>query len=212
MKKLRDKAYDVIKNKIVTCHFLPNTFINEVSLCEEIGVSRTPIREAMNKLEQEGLIKVYPKRGALVTDISLSMINEIFQVRMLLEPHIILSCARNIDKDKFANVKERLLDDLKLFDMESIYLTDMDIHNLILKSSDNRYFISLMESIFDQNHRLRIIAGQRVQKRLETTNVEHLRIIDALLLGNWQDAANAMHVHLENSKQAAFDGLMTNST
>ncbi len=211
MKNLKDIAYDAIKHKILTCQYPPDTFLNEAEICKEVNASRTPVREAMSRLELEGLIKIFPKRGALVSNISFSEINEIYQVRILVEPHIILTSARNIEPSKIVSIKKRLEEDANQTVIVEDYQTDKDIHNLILKSSNNRYFLSLMDNIFDQNHRLRILSGQRVQKRLEHTTQEHLTIVNALLDHDWQKAAEAMAIHLDNSKEAAIDGMKSYS-
>ena len=69
--------------------YKPNSFLNEADLIQEIDASRTPIREALNKLEQEGFVKIIPKKGVMVTGLSLTDINQTFEARLLLEPFII---------------------------------------------------------------------------------------------------------------------------
>ena len=73
----------------MTCEYKPNTFLNEASLIQEIDASRTPIREAPNKLEQEGFVQIIPKKGVMVTGLTLQEINQTFEARILLEPFII---------------------------------------------------------------------------------------------------------------------------
>ena len=96
---LRDKAYEVIKEKISNCEYQPGQFLIESELMKEVGSSRTPVREALNKLEQERLLKIMPKRGIYVNDITLGLVNEIFEVRLLVEPYIIQCYGKNISKD-----------------------------------------------------------------------------------------------------------------
>lgn len=209
MKKysLKDNAYQFIKSRIVICEYLPNTFLNEVTISVELGMSRTPVREALNKLEQENLVRIYPKRGVMVTDITTTEVYEIFQVRLLLEPHIILNNAKSIEKRKLLDIKHKLERQV-LSPSEEYYEIDQDIHTLIIASSNNRYFVALMENIYDQNHRLRILSGQKRESRLLETTREHILIIDCLLKGDEESAAESMRTHLENSKIAALDGLL----
>ena len=83
---LKERAYRIIKDKIIRCEYMPGDFLNEKSLIEEIGASRTPIREALNKIEQENLVKIIPKRGVVVSEITMKDISEIFQVRECVSP------------------------------------------------------------------------------------------------------------------------------
>ena len=85
---LKEKAYAIIKNKIICCEYRPGQFLNEQELRESVGASRTPIREALNKLEQEGLLEILPKRGVLVRDITLQEVNAIFEIRCMIEPYV----------------------------------------------------------------------------------------------------------------------------
>lgn len=203
---LKDLAYQTIKQKIVDCVYLPQTFLDETTISKELNVSRTPIREALNRLEQENLVRIYPKRGVLVTDISIGEVNEIFSVRELLEPSIIRIFPQDQNYEQFLHIERCLLEPGTL-NGESRYKIDEDIHSLIIKSSENRYFSALMENIYNQNHRLRIIAGEKIIKRLDQTNHEHLIIVQHLLRGDREQAAQAMCIHLQNSHQAAIEGL-----
>ena len=89
-KSLKQQAYDEIKRKIVTCEYAPNTLLNEELLREELHVSRTPIRDALSRLEQKGLITILPKKGIMVSSLSINDINMVFEVRMMYEPYALL--------------------------------------------------------------------------------------------------------------------------
>ena len=86
---LKTLAYNKIRQKIVTCEYAPGTLLNEEILTEALGLSRTPIRDALSRLEQEGLIEIRPKRGITVKSLTVSDINMIFEVRNLYEPYIL---------------------------------------------------------------------------------------------------------------------------
>ena len=86
---LKTLAYNKIRQKIVTCEYAPGTFLNEEILTEALSLSRTPIRDALGRLEQEGLIEIRPKRGITVKSLTVSDINMIFEVRNLYEPYIL---------------------------------------------------------------------------------------------------------------------------
>ncbi|MEA5016266.1 MAG: GntR family transcriptional regulator [Candidatus Limiplasma sp.] len=210
MKKssLKVAAYQAIKERIVNCQYRPNTFLNEASISEELGMSRTPIREALGVLEQEKLVKIYAKRGALVTDISAAEVDDIFEVRLLVEPHIIVTHGSGIDQRKLLDIKYQLERQV-LSGEEYNYDIDQDIHSLIIASSNNRYFETLMDNIYDQNHRLRILSGQKSGDRTVETVQEHIAIVDFLLKGEREQASEAMRMHLIKSRTAALEGLLT---
>ena len=97
---LKDKAYQIIKEKIITCQYKPGTLLNEIELVQEVDSSHTPIREALSRLEQENLVKFMPKKGIWVTDIVMSDVRDVYEVRELIEPHIIRRWGCDISKDE----------------------------------------------------------------------------------------------------------------
>ena len=117
---LKTQAYNTIRQKIVTCEYAPGTFLNEELLTSELGLSRTPIRDALSRLEQEGLIEIKPKKGILVMPLSINTISMIFEVRQLYEPYILLNygtslsihtctswrCCKNLDIVPWVVVKK----------------------------------------------------------------------------------------------------------
>ena len=84
---LKTLAYNKIRQKIVTCEYAPGTFLNEETLTEALGLSRTPIRDALSRLEQEGLITILPKKGLMVSGITEEDVHSMFEMRLLVEPY-----------------------------------------------------------------------------------------------------------------------------
>jgi len=205
---LTKKAYTMIKAKILSCDYPPDTFLNEGVLMAEIGVSRTPIREAMTKLEHENLVRIVPKKGVLVSGISLSQIKDVYQVRELLEPYIIRTWGRNVDPKVLASYRERLANYDGDLPEETFFQLDHQLHRLIFDHCENKYFVHLLDTVFDQTIRIRIISGKQIRRRLVDTRVEHLAIVDCFLAGDFEGAALAMSNHLENSRKAAFESLL----
>ena len=97
---LKTLAYKTIKQKIVTCEYAPGLYLNEEILTEELKISRTPIREALSRLEQEGLIEIKPKTGITVTSLSIKDVNMIFEIRKLYEPYILKNYGSFLSEDK----------------------------------------------------------------------------------------------------------------
>ena len=93
---LKTLAYNTIRSKIVTCQYAPGTFLNEEQLTTELSLSRTPVRDALGRLEQEGLLEIRPKCGILVRPLTLNDIDMIFEVRMMYEPYVLTHYGANL--------------------------------------------------------------------------------------------------------------------
>ena len=98
-KSLKSQAYNNIKEKIISCEYSPGMLLNEEILCETFNVSRTPIRDALSRLEQEGLITIWPKKGIIVSSLSISEVNNLFELRLLLEPYSIQNYGYTLDEN-----------------------------------------------------------------------------------------------------------------
>ena len=139
---LKQQAYNAIKAKILNCEYAPNTFINEELLREEVSASRTPVRDAISRLEQEGLVKILPKKGIMVSDLSLSQINMIYETRMMLEPYAILHYGNRIEQDVYMKYYQDYQAYLKGADLPYSY-DDMDdlFHQMFIDATSNVYFL-----------------------------------------------------------------------
>ena len=215
MKKesLKQQAYNIIKNKIITCEYPSNFLLNEEKLKEEIGASRTPIRDALSRLEQENLVHILPKKGIMVASLSIREINSIYEARMLVEPYVIEHYAGNIDRKRFLyyekvfKKKEKdIHEGVDIYD--DVYDIDDKLHIEFINATENEYFKALYERIYYQNRRLRILSGVKSRDRIAATQREHLKIIEACLEEKWSDAAEAMKEHLVCSKRASFEAMI----
>lgn len=199
---LKQQAYNIIKKKIITCEYPPNFLLNEEKLKDEIGASRTPIRDALSRLEQENLVRILPKKGIMVASLSIREINAIYEARMLVEPYAIEHYANKVEKERLEYFRKIFRDGKEI--QERIYDVDDKLHIEFINAMDNEYFQAMYERIYYQNCRLRILSGVKSEKRIEETLKEHLKIINACLEEQWQDAAEAMREHLVCSKRASF--------
>lgn len=207
---LKEKAYQIIKEKIVSCEYPPNTFLNENILQKEIGVSRTPIRDAIGRLEQENLVKIIPKKGIVVSDLSINEISSIYEVRLLIEPFAIKHYANKIDKTILLNYKNYYSQDHSFESVDKIYQIDDKIHHIFISATQNKYLIQTYDNIQVQNRRIRILSGKRIEERMRKSNQEHIRILDAVMADQFEQAAQYMTEHLQNAKKAAFSLIISN--
>ena len=204
-KSLKQQAYDEIKRKIVTCEYAPNTLLNEELLREELHVSRTPIRDALSRLEQKGLITILPKKGIMVSSLSINDINMVFEVRMMYEPYALLHYGSRIPYSVLTHSYELLSDLDAMSEDWAFFQADDAFHAAVVQAIGNRFLLQTYEWIQDQKLRFRVMTGQTSAPRLEDTSKEHTRILEACLKKDWSEAASAMKDHLINSKNATFD-------
>ncbi len=199
--KLRDKAYEFLRSKIVTCELMPGAVVDQNALMKEIGVSRTPIREAVNSLASEGLLVVMPRRGVIVAPISLSDVHQIYTVREMVEPVVARLATPLVEKDRMAKYYRIFTREKN--DPDSIIRSDFEMHSYFVERTENAHLIRLMSCVLSQNMRI-VVLGARIQDRLPASNKEHAIIIERMLDRDAAGAEEAMKVHIASAKAIAF--------
>ncbi len=209
-KPRKQAAYEYIKNKILTCQYKPGLRLNEQQLCQEMGdVSRTPVRDALGRLEQEGLLSILPKKGIVVSELRMNDINRIYEVRTLLEPYALRRYGARLEK-KQAEEFARWMADPDQIRPDSFYELDDQFHNFIIQAMPNQYLLETYRNITNRNQRLRVLSGSQVENRIGDTFAEHLVILRAILKQEWEEAALAMLEHLEKARLATFQLIIDN--
>lgn len=206
---LKHQAYQIIKDNIVNCVYAPGTVINEERIRAEVSASRTPIRDALSRLEQEGLVKILPKKGVEISRITVHDINMVYEARNLLEPYVVKNYGNRIPPETYMHYY-RLYSDYLNKKIPVYSYSDMDdsFHQLFIDACDNSYFINLYSTIGNQIRRTRILSGQTSTDRLHETIEEHIAIVEAALKNDWKEAASAMVHHLSRSKTVMFDYIL----
>ncbi len=202
---LKDKSYVYIKNKIVNCEYMPGDYLDEKQLIEEIGASRTPIREALNKLEQENLINILPKKGVVVSNISYKDVVDIWELRMIIEPPILTSLKDKIDIEVIKQFKE---DCNSVNTADELDEYDDKIHGYFTSLYSNYYLSDLLDTIATQTHRIRHLTTRNIPNTLSTTFDEHNAIFDALLNNEFELASELMYLHLSKAKERTVNSLL----
>lgn len=204
-RSLKSTTYEIIKQRIINCEYLPGTMLNEETLKEELHVSRTPIRDALGRLEQENLITIKPKKGILVSEFGIEDINTIFETRLLYERYALLEYGNNLDEIKLASFYHAYSAANDNIDRSFIMNLDATFHTFIMSPIRNSYILHSYELVSIQNKRLRILTGSTSQKRLLESDKEHLQIVRFCIEKQWTKAADALTTHLMNAKISAFD-------
>ena len=206
-KELKNSLYLDLKEKLINCIYAPGSILNEMQLANEYGMSRTPIREALSRLEMDGYIKIMPKKGTYVTDISLNDVMQIFQTRIEIEPLTLKMAAPYLDVGELMMFRNKLeQDDM---DITNAFRLDTAMHLFIIEHCGNNYIINMMRKLFDDNTRV-VIASKQNQVKIHDAKCEHIEILDSLLSGNDIDrSSELMRKHIETCRRAALDYFYT---
>lgn len=204
---LKHQAYNLIKEKIINCEFTPGAVFNEEFLCEEVNTSRTPVRDALSRLEQEGLIRIMPKRGIMISELSLKDVNMVFEMRLLLEPYALKQYGHALDEETLLSYYQFFTASAEKHD-DNFFQVDEEFHLWVMSASKNIYLTKNYELLHNQNLRFRILTGKRSAERLEQTCAEHTAILKACIKKDWDAASLAMERHLQQSKECTFELLL----
>ncbi|MFP3042317.1 GntR family transcriptional regulator [Treponema primitia] len=201
---LKLQAYTTIKEKILSCEYPPNILLKEERLCEDIQASRTPIRDALSRLEQESLIQILPKRGIIVAGISLEEVEQIYELRLLIEPYALERYGETIDQGVYKKLKDFFTRSSKKFSLDEIHKKDDEFHHMFISAAKNAYLTQAYQYPYIQNIRLRILSGTLGTPRIEKSQKEHCEITQYCLEKSWKKAAKALRVHLLHSKEISY--------
>lgn len=198
---LKQQIYDDIKKSIIRCEYAPGLQLNEDAFCQRFGVSRTPVRDALGRLEQEGLVRILSKRGVLINPVSLNSVNELFEVRLRIEPYAVFTYGNRLNEETYAAFFRRFCDEPK--DMEAVYQLDSEFHYSFIEVSNNRYLNMIYRITADQSERCRILTA--AGERLDYSQKEHLDIASACLRRDWGRASELMRMHINKSRDSIID-------
>jgi DNA-binding GntR family transcriptional regulator len=199
----QQQAYNFIKTRIMTREFKPNQLIADTQIAAELGISRTPVREALQLLKHEGLIIRQAKRGWKVYTLLLHDIDEIFDIKVELESMIARHAAGCKDEEKKTTLHDalgRMQKATESHDHEAWREADMDLHHTILEMSGNKRASRIINDLNNQWYRVRIglIA---MEGRIERSIREHEAVVASILAGNGAEAEQQMRSHLNNLRQ-----------
>jgi DNA-binding GntR family transcriptional regulator len=201
---LRERVYQALKEMIIFKEIPPGEKLDEDSLANQLGVSRTPIRESLYRLENEGIVKIIPRRGAFIVKHSKESINEILSVREVLEGLSAREAASHIT-DAALEVLESLSEkfsesNVRLLSKEYLQV-DVKFHKTIIEASKNEWLISLMNILNDHIQMLRL-RTVTFQGRPEQSLSEHRRILEALKARDPLLAESLMREHINNVRES----------
>lgn len=200
-KPLREVVADTLREAIISGVLKPGERLMEIQLAKELGVSRTPVREAIRTLELEGFVVMIPRRGTYVADISIKDINELYEIRTVLDVLAAGLAAERITEKELEEL-ERLLVKLgeDTNDTERLIELDLQFHDVLYRASRNDRLVGIIYNLQEQFTRFRSISIQ-YPGRMENTIEEHTRLVEAVAQRDVESAQQAAREHIENSEQ-----------
>ena len=205
-KPLREVVSDSLRQAIKEGSLAPGERLMEIQLAEELGVSRTPIREAIRKLELEGFVVMVPRRGAYVADISLKDIAQVFEIRGALEELSAGLAAERITPDELEYL-ERILVEINEYidndDFEKIVDADVRFHDVLYHASR---LVDILNNLREQMLRFRSIS-MHYPGRLAATWEEHRQLVEYIADHNSAMARKVAKKHMENSEKTLLKGI-----
>ena len=205
---LTELLYDELKKAILTCRIKPGTRLKEVELAEQMGVSRTPIREAMRQLEKDNLIYITPRRGTYVSELSMDDIDNMFIIREPLEGLAAYLAAQSATKEQMDEIRtemEKCEELLKNNDLEKMAEADLLFHNAIAYASNNEYLISILTDLQVQVLRFRTVYF-RSRERAEAAVEDHRKVFDAISSGDADKAKKSLITHIKRLRETIREG------
>ena len=192
---LRDVVFNTLRQAILRGELKPGERLMEIQLANKLGVSRTPIREAIRKLELEGLVLMIPRKGAEVAEITEKNMRDVLEVRKALEELM-----------KKAAEEFRMI--LKNKDITEIAEADVRFHDIIYMATDNQKLILLLNNLREQMYRYRVEYLKREEAHPQLI-AEHAAIIEYISKGEKKAATDVMCKHIDNQVTTVIDVIRT---
>ncbi|MFJ6867680.1 GntR family transcriptional regulator [Streptomyces termitum] len=193
-----DRVYRHVKQAVLDRRYEGGTLLTEGELAQAVGVSRTPVREALLKLEMEGLLKLYPKKGALVLAVSAQEIADVVETRLLVEEFAVRRAVPA--PPALVERLEELLEEQKrragAGDLGEVAVTDRCFHAEIVRYAGNQILSRLYDQLRDRQLRMGVAVMQAHPDRVAQNIAEHAEILDRLKAGDEEGAAAAVRRHL----------------
>jgi DNA-binding GntR family transcriptional regulator len=201
-KKKKDLAYEEIRKLILQRRSTDRFTLSENSLASEMRMSRTPIREALQRLQTEGFIEIHPNRGVVIPEVSVVEVNETFALRMAVEEFVIREMAPQMSPEQIGEMDMflgRQKEAMERNDVLEYLRHDKDFHDLFFRLYANTLIFNTIQRVLDRFYSM----GTNVLRRpgsVQRSFAEHCAIADAVKNGDGGKAAAAMHDHLITGK------------
>lgn len=201
---LRDVVFNTLRKAILTGKLKPGERLMEVHLAAQLGVSRTPIREAIRKLELEGLVIMIPRRGAEVARITEKSLKDVLEVRRALDAlSVELACDRitGEDTERLFAACQDFEQAVKGKDAAVIARADVALHDIIVEVTGNQRLMQMVNNLSEQMYRYRFVYIQE-ESQHDKLSAEHREIYESILNRDKERASKAAKVHIDNQEKS----------
>ncbi len=210
-KPLRDIVFENLRSSILEGKLKAGQRLMEVQLADQLGVSRTPIREAIRKLELEGLVVMLPRKGAYVANMSFKDLIDVLEIRASLEGLAASLAAERRDEHviELEKVAKEFEESVKNSDLENVLKKDIEFHEKIFSMANNKRLSQLINSLWEQVHRFRVTYVSNFEATQSLVE-EHYRILEAIKSGDCEQAKKYATEHIELAEQFFVENTATN--
>lgn len=208
---LRDVVFNTLRQAILRGELKPGERLMEIQLANRLGVSRTPIREAIRKLELDGLVLTIPRRGAVVADITEKSLRDVLEVRRALEELAVRLACEKIREEEIEELKmaaKEFQKALECKDVTEYAEADVKFHDIIYRTTDNQRLIQLLLNLREQMYRYRVEYLKREESH-EMLLAEHEKIVEMIEKRDKEKATEAVCRHIDNQVKAVMDSIRT---
>ncbi|HZN36296.1 MAG TPA: GntR family transcriptional regulator [Pirellulaceae bacterium] len=201
---LKDRAYEALKERILSSEFPPGSFLAERQLAEQLGMSKTPVKAALERLQFEGLIAISPQQGIVVRDLAIQEIADQYEIRVALETFILRSLAGKLTPEQIARVRGNLEAQRQIQgtgDVARGVELDAEFHMQFAEFFSNREILRVMRQLRDKVQRVITRVFRLNPGRIDTSFGEHLAIAEATIAGDGASAAQLLEAHLDRGRR-----------
>lgn len=201
---LKDQAYDALKTLILDGEFPTGAFLSERALAERLGMSKTPIRTALERLELERFVTISPQQGIVVRELSLQEIRDHYDIRLALESFVVQRLAGRLSAAQIEALEsnlELMRQQVETGQRANVMYTDADFHQLLCTFLNNQEILRVMRHQREKLYRVILQLQERNPERIQHSLSEHAAIVSALQKGDGDLAAAEMQRHLNNGRQ-----------
>ncbi len=207
--RLADEIYEQLLIAIGAGDIAPNERLVQERLANELQVSRTPVREALLRLEQEGVLETSGRSGFVIRQISNAEVREIYQARIAIEGFAARLVTERNDKAVYEQLRNLVLqqESIKRVDISAYFEANRTIHRAIVEKANNRFLLEQFDSIWNRSNSFRMFA-KIDDVDLDKSLGDHIPLIDAMASGNGHDAFEAMRDHIEGGLTLQMDAIL----
>ncbi|MBR6328413.1 MAG: GntR family transcriptional regulator [Lachnospiraceae bacterium] len=205
----REMVILTLRQAILTGRFMPGDRLMEIQLASQMGVSRTPVREAIKQLSEEGLVNMVPNRGAYVSDISEKGVMDVLEVRRTLEGLAVSRAVRRIDSEglkRLNEAREKCAGAFSEGEYHEMAEADICFHDVILKATGNDRLVEIMNNLADRIYRYRY-EFIRDPGHHQAIILEHDRVYEAISERNEDEAVAAMQDHIDHQAKGIITSI-----